>query len=118
MTTVTPAPAFPGMSVYLGSKAAVTAFVRALAVELLPRRIRVNAVAPGFIDTPTLGLADLTPSQRAEVAALGDAATPMRRHGSMDEIASAMLYLGFDATFSTGVELAVDGGLSTVSVPR
>ncbi|MCW7536797.1 SDR family oxidoreductase [Aquabacterium sp. A7-Y] len=118
MTTVTPAPANPGMSVYLGTKAAVTAFVRSFATELLPRRIRVNAVAPGFIDTPTLGLAGLSPSQRAEVAALGDAITPMQRHGKMNEVARAALFLGFDATFTTGVELPVDGGLSTVTVPR
>jgi NAD(P)-dependent dehydrogenase (short-subunit alcohol dehydrogenase family) len=116
MTTVTPAPASPGMAAYLGSKAAVTAFVRALAAELLPRRIRVNAVAPGFIDTPTLGLVDLSPAQRAEVSALGDAVTPMRRHGTMDEVARAALFLGFEATFCTGIELAVDGGLSTVAV--
>ncbi|MED5617724.1 SDR family oxidoreductase [Ideonella sp. BN130291] len=118
LTTVTPANAMPGMSVYLGTKAAVGAFVRGFAVELLPRRIRVNALAPGFIDTPTLGLAGLTPGQRAEVAAIGDAVTPMQRHGTMEEVARAALFLGFDATFTTGVELAVDGGLSTVAGPR
>ena len=117
MTTVTPATATPGMSVYMGTKAAVTAFVRSFAAELLPRRIRVNAVAPGFVDTPTLGLAGLTPAQRAEISALGDAMTPMHRHGTMDEVARAALYLGFDATFTTGAELAVDGGLSTVDAP-
>jgi NAD(P)-dependent dehydrogenase (short-subunit alcohol dehydrogenase family) len=117
MTTVTPATATPGMSVYMGTKAAVTAFVRSFAAELLPRRIRVNAVAPGFIDTPTLGLAGLTPQERAEISAIGDAVTPMHRHGTMDEVARAALYLGFDATFTTGAELAVDGGLSTVDAP-
>lgn len=117
MTTVTPATATPGMSVYLGSKAAVSAFVRSFAAELLPRRIRVNAVAPGFIDTPTLGLAELTPDQRAEFSAIGDAVTPMQRHGTMEEVARAALFLGFDATFCTGIELAVDGGLSTVDAP-
>lgn len=118
LTTVTPATATPGMSVYMGSKAAVTAFVRGFAAELLARRIRVNAVAPGFIDTPTLGLAGLSAAERAEVSAMGDAVTPMRRHGSMDEVARAALFLAFEATFTTGVELAVDGGLSTVDAPR
>lgn len=117
MTTVTPATATPGMSVYMGSKAAVTSFVRSFAAELLPRRIRVNAIAPGFIDTPTLGLADLTPEQRTEFAAVGDAVTPMQRHGTMDEVARAAIFLGFDATFCTGIELPVDGGLSTVDAP-
>lgn len=118
LTTVTPATATPGMSVYMGSKAAVTAFMRGFAAELLPRRIRVNAVAPGFIDTPTLGLAGLTAAERAEVSAMGDAMTPMQRHGTMDEVARAALFLAFEATFTTGVELAVDGGLSTVDAPR
>jgi NAD(P)-dependent dehydrogenase (short-subunit alcohol dehydrogenase family) len=43
--------------------------------------------------------------------------TPMHRHGTMDEVARAALYLAFDATFTTGAELAVDGGLSTVDAP-
>lgn len=118
LTTVTPATATPGMSVYMGTKAAVGAFARSFAAELLPRRIRVNAIAPGFIDTPSLGLAGLTPEQRLEMSALGDAITPMQRHGTMDEIARAALFLSFDATFSTGIELAVDGGLSTVDPPQ
>lgn len=117
MTTVTPATATPGMTVYMASKAAVTAFVRGFAAELLPRRVRVNALAPGFIDTPTLGLGNLSAAQRAELSAMGDAVTPMRRHGSVEEIAKAALFLGFDATFCTGIELAVDGGLSTVDAP-
>jgi NAD(P)-dependent dehydrogenase (short-subunit alcohol dehydrogenase family) len=41
----------------------------------------------------------------------------MHRHGTMDEVARAALYLGFDATFTTGAELAVDGGMSTVDAP-
>jgi NAD(P)-dependent dehydrogenase (short-subunit alcohol dehydrogenase family) len=59
----------------------------------------------------------LSAEERAEISALGDAATPMRRHGTMEEIAKAALFLGFDATFCTGIELAVDGGLSTVDAP-
>lgn len=117
MTTVTPATASPGMSVYMASKAAVTALVRGFASELLPRRVRVNAIAPGFIDTPTLGIANLSPQQRAAIAEMGDAMTPMRRHGTVDEIARAAMFLGFDASFCTGIELAVDGGLSAVDAP-
>lgn len=117
MTTVTPATASPGMSVYMASKAAVTALVRGFAAELLPRRVRVNAIAPGFIDTPTLGIANLSPQQRAAIAEMGDAMTPMRRHGTVDEIARAAMFLGFDAGFCTGIELPVDGGLSTVDAP-
>lgn len=117
LTTVTPATASPGMGVYMGTKAAVRAFAQVLAAELLGRGIRVNALAPGFIDTPTLGLASLDSAAREEFRKLGDQVTPMKRHGTVAEIARSALYLGFDATFTTGIELAVDGGLSTVDKP-
>ncbi|MEO5756167.1 MAG: SDR family oxidoreductase [Mesorhizobium sp.] len=100
-----------GMSVYSGSKAALRAFAKVLAAELLPRRIRVNVVSPGFIDTPTMGVADASPEQRAAFMAIGDAITPMKRHGSVEEVARAVLFLAFDATFTTGARLTVDGGL-------
>lgn len=116
--TVTPATASPGMSVYMGSKAALRAFTQGLAAELLGRRVRVNALAPGFIDTPSLGVAGLTAEERQALAALGEEATPMKRHGSVEEIARAALFLAFEATFTTGIELPVDGGLSTVDSPR
>ena len=102
----------PGMSVYAGAKAAVTAFMRVMASELLPRRIRVNSVSPGFIDTPTMGVVEATPQEQAEFRKLGDAVTPMGRHGTVEEVARAVLYLGFEATFTTGIELVVDGGLN------
>lgn len=113
-TTVAPCRGTPTMSVYFGTKGAVTAFAKAMAAELVPRRIRVNSVAPGFIDTPTMGVAGLSADERAALMRAGDAATPMKRHGTTDEIARAALFLAFDATFTTGVELPVDGGLSSV----
>lgn len=115
--TVTPATASPAMGVYMATKAAVRAFSQVLAAELLARKIRVNCLAPGFVDTPTLGVAGLSSEERAAFAAIGDAMTPMKRHGRMDEVAAAALFLAFDATFTTGVELPVDGGLSTVDAP-
>jgi len=116
--TVTPATATPTMGVYLATKAAVRAFAQVLAAELLDRNIRVNCLAPGFIDTPTLGVAGLSAEERRSLAEIGDLATPMKRHGSVEEIAAAALFLGFDATFSTGIELPVDGGISTVDVTQ
>jgi NAD(P)-dependent dehydrogenase (short-subunit alcohol dehydrogenase family) len=101
----------PGMSVYSASKAAVRSFVSGLAAELLPRGIRVNAVSPGFIETPTMGVAGLSEQQRAAFQEVGDETTPMKRHGSPEEVAQAVLFLAFDATFTTGTKLAVDGGL-------
>ena len=117
MTTVTPSNASPTMAVYLATKAAVRAFAGGMAAELLDRRIRVNTVAPGFIDTPTLGIAGLSAEKRREFMAIGDSVTPMRRHGTPEEIARAALFLAFDATFTTGVDLPVDGGISQVDAP-
>ncbi|ESY98385.1 SDR family oxidoreductase [Mesorhizobium australicum] len=100
-----------GMSVYSGSKAALRAFAKVLAAELLPRRIRVNVVSPGFIDTPTMGVAGASEEERAAFMRIGDAVTPMKRHGTVEEVARAVLFLAFDATFTTGARLTVDGGL-------
>jgi NAD(P)-dependent dehydrogenase (short-subunit alcohol dehydrogenase family) len=101
----------PGMSVYSASKAALVSFASVLAAELLPRGIRVNSVSPGFIDTPTKGVAGLTETERDEFKALGNTITPMKRNGTADEVARAVLFLAFEATFTTGAKLAVDGGL-------
>jgi NAD(P)-dependent dehydrogenase (short-subunit alcohol dehydrogenase family) len=100
-----------GMAVYSASKAALRSFAKVFAAELLPRRIRVNVVAPGFIETPTMGVAGATAEERAAFMRIGDAVTPMKRHGTPDEVARAVLFLAFDATFTTGARLPVDGGL-------
>jgi NAD(P)-dependent dehydrogenase (short-subunit alcohol dehydrogenase family) len=118
VTTVTPATGTPTMGVYSGTKGALRSFVKVFAAELLSRNIRVNAVAPGFIDTPTLGVASASAEERAQLKALGDVITPMRRHGTAEEIARAALFLAFDATFTTGAELPVDGGLSQADAPH
>ncbi|MFE9560503.1 SDR family oxidoreductase [Streptomyces sp. NPDC006487] len=101
----------PGMGPYAGAKAAVRAFTKVIAAELLPRNIRVNAVSPGFIHTPTAGITGASPEMLQAFEKVGDEITPMRRHGSSEEIARAVLFLAFDATFTTGEELNVDGGL-------
>ncbi|MBN6037226.1 SDR family oxidoreductase [Amycolatopsis sp. 195334CR] len=101
----------PGMGPYAGSKAALWSFAQVLAAELLPRRIRVNAVAPGFIDTPSMGLTGASAEERAAFSKAGDLVTPMKRHGTPEEVAAAALFLAFDATFTTAVKLPVDGGL-------
>jgi NAD(P)-dependent dehydrogenase (short-subunit alcohol dehydrogenase family) len=113
-TTVTNGPATPNLSVYSGSKAALRAFAQVFAAELVSRGIRVNTVGPGFIDTPTMGVAGLSAEERAAFKKLGDEITPMKRHGSADEVARAALFLASDATFTTGVELPVDGGLAQI----
>jgi NAD(P)-dependent dehydrogenase (short-subunit alcohol dehydrogenase family) len=100
-----------GMSVYAASKAALRSFAQVFAAELLPRKIRVNAVSPGFIKTPTMGVAGASAELLAAFEKEGHERTPMGRIGSPDEVARAVLFLAFDATFTTGVELPVDGGL-------
>jgi NAD(P)-dependent dehydrogenase (short-subunit alcohol dehydrogenase family) len=101
----------PGMSVYSGAKAAVRSFVQGFAAELLPKGIRVNAVSPGYIDTPTGGIPEATPEDRIAFEQEGNTVTPMKRHGTAEEVAAAALFLAADATFTTGFELMVDGGL-------
>jgi NAD(P)-dependent dehydrogenase (short-subunit alcohol dehydrogenase family) len=100
-----------GMGPYAGSKAAVRAFTKVIAAELLPRNIRVNALSPGFISTPTGGITGASDEMLEAFEKLGNQITPMRRHGSAEEVAQAALFLAFDATFTTGEELNVDGGL-------
>lgn len=97
------------ISAYAASKAALRSMTRGLARELLPRGIRVNAVSPGPIDTGILAKA--LPKEAAEqTAAAMTAANPMQRFGRPLEVARAVAFLAFDATYTTGAELAVDGG--------
>ncbi|QSQ17728.1 SDR family oxidoreductase [Myxococcus landrumensis] len=102
----------PGMSTYSGSKAAIRSLVRVLGTELLPKGIRVNALSPGFTRTPTLGVTGASPAEVAAFEKEGEEHTPMKRIGEADEVARGVLFLGFDATFTTGAELPVDGGIS------
>ncbi|MDA0178992.1 SDR family oxidoreductase [Solirubrobacter phytolaccae] len=101
----------PAMIVYGAAKAAARSLVAGFAAALLPRGIRVNAVSPGFIDTPSYGIEGISDDDRAAFHAVGDAITPMGRHGTAEEVARAVVFLAFEATFTTGARLAVDGGL-------
>ncbi|MEV5358661.1 SDR family oxidoreductase [Streptomyces sp. NPDC093516] len=102
---------FVATSVGTGMKSAIRAFSKVFASELLPRGIRVNTVSPGFTDTPTMGIAEISDELRAANIKEGVELTPMRRFGTAEEVADAVLFLAFDATFTTGVDLPVDGGL-------
>ncbi|WP_280392077.1 SDR family oxidoreductase [Nocardia brasiliensis] len=99
----------PTAGVYSAGKAAVRSMARSLAGELLPRGIRVNAVSPGPIDTGILDSA-MTAEAAAQFKKERVAENPMRRFGTPDEIARAAVFLAFDATYTTGAELVVDGG--------
>jgi NAD(P)-dependent dehydrogenase (short-subunit alcohol dehydrogenase family) len=102
----------PNQAAYAASKAALRSFARVLAAELLPRQIRVNAVTPGPIDTPIIGKVFPEKGTAAHVREQAVATNPMKRFGMPEEIAKAVLFLAFDATFTTGAELPVDGGAS------
>ncbi|WP_326692528.1 SDR family oxidoreductase [Streptomyces sp. NBC_01795] len=98
----------PMLSAYAASKAALRSMTRSLARELLPRKIRVNAVSPGPIDTRIMDKSMLR--QPAEETKELVAQIPMLRLGTPSEVTKAALFLAFDATYTTGTELAVDGG--------
>ncbi len=111
-TSIANVKGMPGNASYGAAKAALRSFARTLAAELLPREIRVNAVSPGPIDTPILEKAFPAEDVRNQVKGHILSMIPMKRFGTSDEIAKAVLFLAFDATFMTGVELPVDGGWS------
>jgi NAD(P)-dependent dehydrogenase (short-subunit alcohol dehydrogenase family) len=106
---------FPTHSVYSASKAAVRSLARTLTTDLKPRRIRVNAVSPGPIDTP--GLRELFASAEAGKQRLQTLSevVPLSRLGTPDEIAKAVVFLASDdSSYITGIELFVDGGSAQV----
>lgn len=111
-TSVVDEKGMAGTSVYAASKAALRSLARTLATELLPKGIRVNAVSPGPIVTPIAGKMGLPPEAQVELAKNLREGNPMKRMGQPEEVARAALFLAFEATFTTGAELPVDGGLT------
>ncbi len=109
MASVTATHAVSGQPHYVAAKAAVAGLTRAAAVELAPSGTRVNAIAPGIIRTPMTADRFDDPAQLAWLMGR----VPMRRNGEPTEIASAIAFLLSDeASYITGVTLAVDGGWS------
>jgi len=111
-TSVANVKGLPGQSTYGAAKAALRSLARTLATELVAREIRVNAVTPGPIDTPILDKVFPDKNVVAQVKEKTIGMIPMKRFGTSEEIAKAVLFLGFDATFTTGSEFPVDGGWS------
>jgi NAD(P)-dependent dehydrogenase (short-subunit alcohol dehydrogenase family) len=105
----------PSNSVYSATKAAIRSFARTWTTDLKARRIRVNAISPGSVDTP--GFSELISSSEAGQQRLKalSSVVPMGRLGKPEEIAKAVVFLASDdASFITGVELFVDGGFAQV----
>ena len=111
-TSIANVKGMPGNAAYGAAKAGLRSFARTLAAELLPREIRVNAVTPGPVDTPILGKMFPDKEAAAQLREKMTGMVPMKRWGTSDEIAKAILFFAFDATFTTGAELPVDGGWS------
>jgi NAD(P)-dependent dehydrogenase (short-subunit alcohol dehydrogenase family) len=105
---------FPGISVYSATKAAVRSFARTWTNELRERRIRVNAISPGHIDTPIFEgwlQGDALTKLKEDLAK----SVPLGRMGDPDEIAKAVAFLASDeASYVSGVELFVDGGVAQI----
>src|SRR5208282_1118808 len=101
----------PAFSVYSATKAAVRSFARTWILDLKERKIRVNAVSPGPIETPGFDSLAPTAAERDQIKAGFVAAVPLGRMGTPDEIAKAAVFLASDdSSFVTGTELFVDGG--------
>jgi NAD(P)-dependent dehydrogenase (short-subunit alcohol dehydrogenase family) len=105
---------FASTSAYSASKAALRSLGRTLAAELLPRGIRVNVVSPGPITTPIFDKSNVPPEARPAMAEQFREAVPMKRFGLPEEVARAALFLAFEATFTTGADLPVDGGIGQI----
>jgi NAD(P)-dependent dehydrogenase (short-subunit alcohol dehydrogenase family) len=106
---------FPGMSVYSATKAAVRSFARTWTADLKDRKIRVNVISPGPIDTPIFEIPGRSAEQIEQIKAGFASAVPMGRLGRPDEIATAAVFLASDdSSFITGIELFVDGGTAQV----
>jgi NAD(P)-dependent dehydrogenase (short-subunit alcohol dehydrogenase family) len=102
--------ALPGNVAYAAAKAGLRAVARILAVELLPRRIRVNMVSPGPTETEIFKRGATAQEIEGRRTMMSNA-VPMKRMGAATEVARAVLFLASDeASFITGVDLFVDGG--------
>ncbi|NER35381.1 MAG: SDR family oxidoreductase [Oscillatoria sp. SIO1A7] len=114
-TTCLDQTAMMGESVYSASKAAVRSLARSFSLELLDRKIRVNAIAPGAIETPIWSKIEMPQEAMEQAAQQVIARTPAGRFGKPEEIAKAVLFLASDdSSFMLGEEILVDGGWATL----
>ncbi|MEO1435263.1 MAG: glucose 1-dehydrogenase [Bacteroidota bacterium] len=108
--------AYTGMAntaIYAASKAAMNSYTRTAATELAPRKIRVNAVNPGPVETPIFGKTGMPEDQLNGFAQAMQQRVPLKRFGKPAEIAQLVAFLASDqAAFITGSEYNVDGGLA------
>ena len=102
-------------SVYNATKAAIRSFARSWTLDLKHRKIRVNAVSPGMIDTPGLNGLAQSQEQLDQFKTSFLSTVPLGRIGSPDEVAKAVSFLASDdSSYVTGIELFVDGGVAQI----
>jgi len=106
---------FPASSVYSATKAAVRSFARTWTTDLKDRKIRVNTISPGPIETPIFDTFTKSEEEQKAVKAQFASGVPLGRMGQPDEIGKAALFLASDdASYVAGAELFVDGGTGQV----
>ena len=100
-------------AVYAASKAALNSYTRTAATELAPRKIRINAVNPGPVETPIFGKTGMADEQLNELATAMQTRIPLKRFGKANDIANLVSFLASDdASFITGSEINIDGGMN------
>jgi NAD(P)-dependent dehydrogenase (short-subunit alcohol dehydrogenase family) len=107
--------ALDGHNVYAATKASVRSFARSWTSDLKARKIRVNCLSPGPVDTPIIAKMGITKEQFSEFDKAIASLIPLGRLGQASEIARAALFLASDdSSFVTGIDLCVDGGMAQI----
>ncbi|XP_067144313.1 3-oxoacyl-[acyl-carrier-protein] reductase FabG-like [Centruroides vittatus] len=102
---------FPNLSAYCASKAAVDQLTKSVAAEVASKKIRVNAINPGFVETDLLKNAGVPDEESQKFAKSSSNTHPLGRNGTVDDMAKAIAFLASeDSSFITGTTLPVDGG--------
>ena len=103
----------PNTAVYAASKAALNSYTRTASTELAPRKIRINSINPGPIETPIFGKTGMSEEQLQEFAEKVQDRIPLKRFGNSEEVATLVAFLASDdASFITGSEYNIDGGIN------
>jgi NAD(P)-dependent dehydrogenase (short-subunit alcohol dehydrogenase family) len=106
---------FAGYAAYAATKAAVRSLARSFSTELLERKIRVNVLSPGAIDTPFFSRGGASHEEVAGIKEYMSSIIPARRLGTAEEVAEAFLFLASDASnYMIGSEIVMDGGVKTL----